>query len=248
MEVKTGLKRGDQVFTSKCKKNLKLSKDFDSQRQKWIYSYENKSIITEIDYKCLDLYNSENNNLGTKECNEIESQKWEYDENEHTFKSMGKCLSSAATVEQTEVWAGNLSDGSFAVLLLNKASYESEVEVTWEELGINNTKASVRDLWAKKNLGLIKNGYKIKLKSHESKFLKVFPDSDNSDNDKENNTAVFAFTICSLALVVGFIFFILCYMEIKREKANKNPDEVDNVNSIGKLMIDNEVNQNEKDT
>ena len=161
---------------------------------------------------------------------------------------MGKCLSSAETVEQTEVWAGNLSDGSIAVLLLNKASYESEVEVTWEELGINNTKVSVRDLWSKKNLGLIKNGYKKNLKSHESQFLKVFSESDNSDNDKENNTAVFAFTICSLTLVVGFIFFILCYMEIKREKANKNPDEVDNVNSIGKLMIDNEVNQNEKDT
>ena len=59
-------------------------------------------------------------------------------------------------VEQTEVWTGNLSDGSKAVLLLNRAYYETEVRVTWKELELNYINIGVRDLWAKKDLGNLK--------------------------------------------------------------------------------------------
>ena len=69
---------------------------------------------------------------------------------------MWKCLSLAKTVEQTEVWTGNLSDGSMAVLLLNRAHYETEVRVTWKELELNYINIGVRDLWAKKDLGNLK--------------------------------------------------------------------------------------------
>ena len=64
-------------------------------------------------------------------------------------------------VEQTEVWTGNLSDGSKAVLLLNRAYYETEVRVTWKELGLNYTNVGLRDLWAKKYLGKFEDGCKI---------------------------------------------------------------------------------------
>ena len=74
---------------------------------------------------------------------------------------MRKCLSLAKTVEQTEVWTGNLSDGSMAVLLLNRAHYETEVRVTWKELGLNYTNVGLRDLWAKKYLGKFEDGCKI---------------------------------------------------------------------------------------
>ena len=250
MVVKTGLKRGDQVFTQKCKKNLKLSNDPYSKKQKWIYSFQNKTIITENDYKCLDFYNFEKNKIGTKECTEVESQKWEYNEEDHTFKSMGKCLSSSLTLEQTEVWAGNLSDGSMAVLLLNRGIYNNPVEVTWEELGINYTKVAVRDLWAREDLGVFNNSFKVKLVSHDSKFIKVSeyknpepdpkpdPKPNPEPDNKDNNTAIFFLTIGSLAIVIGFIFFIICYMKIKREKVNKGHVEMDedSENLKGKLV------------
>ena len=188
MEVKTGLKRGDQVFTHKCHKKLKLDISPEAKKQKWIYFPENQTIITEYDYKCLDLYNDEIINIGTHECdNDLETQKWEYNEKEHTFQSMGKCLSSAATVEQVEIWAGNLSDGSLAVLLLNRASFDTNVGITWEELQLNYTIASLRDLWKRKSLGEYKNGYTVFLKSHESQLLKVneYNKSDEGEEEEE---------------------------------------------------------------
>ena len=63
--------------------------------------------------------------------------------------------------EATEVWTGNLSDNSVAVLLLNKGSLSNEVEIRWKEIGFNNTEFEIRDLWERKNLGKFKNGYKI---------------------------------------------------------------------------------------
>ena len=263
LEVKTGLKKGDQVFTQKCKKDLKLSKDPEALKQKWVYSSEKKTIITENDHKCLDLFGASNINYGTNECDGRESQSFEYNEEEHTFKSMGKCLASAKTVEQTEVWAGNLSDGSLAVLLFNRASYENTVEVTWKELGLNYTNASLRDLWARKDLEQATNGYKVKLKSHESQFLKVSnndkpgpepgpgpepePTDDTEDDDDENNTLIFTLTIGSLVLIIGFIFFVICFIKKKREKVEKAPQnetEDDPENLSGKLVRNTTDSQN----
>ena len=245
MKVITGLRRGTQVYTQKCIKNLKLSKDPEAKKQKWIYSFENKTIITELDNKCLDLYDPKINILGTHECNKMESQQWEYDEEEHTFKSMGKCLATAAAVEQTEVWAGNLSDGSMAVLLVNRAYYETNVEVTWKELGLNYTNVSVRDLWEQKDLGVFLDGYKIKLATHDSKLLKVSeyvepepdPEPEPDKNDNENNTVVLSLTLVALGILIGFIFFIICYMKIKREKSNETKEEENKEDNQGEDLL-----------
>ena len=256
MEVITGLKRGDQVLTYKCKKNLKVSKDPDSLRQKWIYSTENKTIISENNFKCLDLYHSDNIILGAHECDGSESQNWEYNEKDHTFKSMGKCLSSQRVFEQTEVWAGNLSDGSMAVLLFNRASFKYTVDITWKELGVNYTKASIRDLWAKKDLGNFQDGYKVILQSHESQFLKVREFNGTEPNpdpqpepepepepeppkDDDNNILVLTLVVASLCIVIGFIFFIICYMKIKRKnlgEASIEGNNNGNENLNGKLI------------
>ena len=171
---------------------------------------------------------------------------------------MGKCLSTVPSIEQTEVWAGNLSDGYYVVLLFNKASFENTVEVTWEEVGLNSTKASARNLWTKEDLGIIDKGYKVKLQSHDSLLLKVKPETSpdpkpepepelepepepepkpepkpNPDENNVNNTIVFSLTIGCLCLVILFIFFIICYMKKKREnlkKAENNDIEDENLN------------------
>ena len=214
MEIKTGLKRGDQIFTQKCKKNLKFNNSPEAKAQKWIYFPEEKKIISENNNKCLDLYNSQSNKIGAHECNGNQNQKWEYDIEEHTFKSNGKCLSTESTIEQTEVWAGNLSDGYYVVLLLNRGSKENTVEVTWKEVGLNSTQATVRDLWSHKDLGVINNKYSIKLKKHESQLLKII--------EYENDSNLFFVSIIPLCLVLCFITFIICYMKRKRNKSIKN--------------------------
>ena len=229
----TGLKRGDQIFTLKCK---------DKKEQKWIYSKEKKTIISQYDNKCLDLYNKHdiyNTLLGTKDCGAEDVIKWVYDEKEKTFISNGKCLSSIKEPEQTEVWAGGLSDGNKVVLLLNRASFSAEVEVKWTELGLNVTKAYLRDLWKKENLGGFDTGYKANLSSHESQLLKVYekdPDRVDDESDETNNTLTLALLVSILAILICFIGFVVFYLLYKKKKEEVKPPEVDTDDLGGNLI------------
>ena len=90
-----------------------------------------------------------------------------------TLKSQGKCLTSS--LEAVEVWAGELSDGSYAVLLFNRASMKGKVEITWKELGLKTSKAKLRDLWERKDLGEFEEKYSVELESRDTQMLKVFP-------------------------------------------------------------------------
>ena len=209
IEVKTGLKQGDQIFSLKCK---------NKDEQKWSYSKEDKTIKSKIGNKCLNLYekyNIYNPILGTSRCDENDVLKFEYDENKKTFESNGKCLSSNALPEQTEVWAGRLSDGNWAVLLLNRASFEAEVEIKWNELFLSVNRAYVRDLWEHKDLGGFNNSYKVNLSSHESQFLKVF--EQDPLNDGTDGLTLWIL-IGVLALLLGFLGFIVLYINYKRKK------------------------------
>ena len=83
----------------------------DSKNQMW--NYVDKHIISQMNTsKCLDVYNHEGPSVQTYPCDNSESQKWEYDEEEHTLKTKGKCLSSLVEIDSTEVWVGKLNDGS----------------------------------------------------------------------------------------------------------------------------------------
>ena len=247
----TGLKKGDQIFSSKCS---------DKNTQKWVYSKESKTIKTKEGNKCLDLYSKDdlfNPIMGTKDCDNKEILKWEYDEKEKTFISNGKCLSLAANPEQTEVWAGGLSDGNKVILLLNRASFSADVEIKWSELGLNETKAYLRDLWGHKYLGGFNDGYKINLTSHESQLLKVYEedpeapvtdtDTDESDtdtdtptdpkeDDSEDKPVILSISIVSLVLLLAFIAFIIFYMIQKRKKF-ENRDPSTDTQNLGANLI-----------
>ena len=219
IERKTGLKRGDQIFALKCN---------DKNEQKWTYVKEDKIIKTKNDNICLDLYDKDdiyNTMMGTSNCNKENSLKWEYDEKEKTFKSNGKCLASANAPEQTEVWAGGLSDGNKVVLLLNRASFSAEVEIKWSELGLNATKVYLRDLWQQTYLGGFDDTYKVNLSSHESQLLKVYEkdpeasdDSSDDENNEDNNTLILVLLLVSLGLLVIFVAFVVFYLFYKKKK------------------------------
>ena len=213
MELKTGLKRGDQIYTHKCQ---------DKSEQKWIYSSESKTIKAKSENKCLDFYNKDNKYdsfIGTSNCDTENILKWEYNSEEKTFTSNGKCLSSAVLPDQTEIWAGNLNDGNKVILLLNRASFAARVDIKWTELGINQTTLYLRDLWEKRYLGGYDYSYHINLLSHESQLLKVYlKDPESTDSDDSDNTVYLVVLLLSMAVVLGFIAFIVFYFQYKRRK------------------------------
>ena len=75
-----------------------------------------------------------------------------------------------------EVWVKQLKDGSRAVILFNRGKEETEVSVSWTELGYpEHVGASVRDLWAGKDLGKATGKFSSKVASHETLVIRVTP-------------------------------------------------------------------------
>jgi alpha-galactosidase len=75
-----------------------------------------------------------------------------------------------------EIWVKQLEDGSRAVILFNRGANETEISVNWAELGYpDHLSASVRDLWAAKDLGKMAGRYSSKVASHETVVLRVTP-------------------------------------------------------------------------
>ena len=74
-------------------------------------------------------------------------------------KHNGKCLTIQ---EDLEIWAGPLTGGnSQAVLLLNLGDENSsQITVKWIDIGFpSNHSATVRDLWAHKDLGVFTGSF-----------------------------------------------------------------------------------------
>jgi hypothetical protein len=72
-----------------------------------------------------------------------------------------------------QIYNKPLSDGTTAVLLLNKGVKASDVSVTWEQIGLKGSQ-TVRDLWEKKDLGMFKDSFTAKnLSRHEHLLIRV---------------------------------------------------------------------------
>jgi hypothetical protein len=74
-----------------------------------------------------------------------------------------------------EVWAGILSDNSYAVMLLNRGTRKSKMIARWKEIGLPAGNALVRDLFARKDLGTFTDSYTTTVEPHSSVFLKITP-------------------------------------------------------------------------
>lgn len=75
-----------------------------------------------------------------------------------------------------DVWAKQLADGGRAVALLNRGKTEATISVSWNEIGYPpELQASVRDLWAKKDLGTMKGGFSAKVASHDVVMVRIRP-------------------------------------------------------------------------
>ncbi len=108
-------------------------------------------------------------------CNGKDNQIWTWNATDETINSkvQGEYLTVNA---ELEIWAGPLSGGSQAVVLLNGAdSGSSEITVQWIDIGFPiDHAATVRDLWAHKDLGIFIGNYTSpKIDSHAVMMLNI---------------------------------------------------------------------------
>jgi alpha-galactosidase len=76
--------------------------------------------------------------------------------------------------QTNEIWAKQLSDGSVAVLLLNRADQPADVRVVWSDVGLLETGVKVRDLWHRQDLGVFDTGFTAQaVPAHGSVMLRV---------------------------------------------------------------------------
>jgi alpha-galactosidase len=84
--------------------------------------------------------------------------------------------SAGSAQKEVEIWSKPLKDGSRAVLLLNRGSGEAEISAPWPVLGYpEHLQASVRDLWAHKELGKFTGKFVANVPSHDIVVVTVRP-------------------------------------------------------------------------
>ncbi|CAF4627709.1 unnamed protein product [Rotaria sp. Silwood1] len=147
------------------------------KNQQWTIDINKQTIVSQLNGKFLSVHNQNKRIVSVSSCSQSDSQTWIWDQTNGLLKHTdnGQCL----TVEQSiEIWAGPLFDGSQAVLLLNRNSSTSEtITVKWTDLGWPaNQWARVRDLWARKDVGIFFSSYTSpEIERHAVQMLKITP-------------------------------------------------------------------------
>jgi alpha-galactosidase len=90
--------------------------------------------------------------------------------------SLGRQGRRVAKDGDLEVWAKQLKNGDRAVILLNRSSSAQQITANWEQLGYpEHLSASVRDLWAHKDLGKSTGKFSAQVESHGVVMVTVRP-------------------------------------------------------------------------
>lgn len=86
-----------------------------------------------------------------------------------------QCVKVAEPSAGLQVWAKPLAGtGRRAVVFLNRTSHSAPISVHWSELGLRpSTRASVRDLWAHRNLGSYTNSYTVSVPANDVAMLTI---------------------------------------------------------------------------
>jgi alpha-galactosidase len=75
-----------------------------------------------------------------------------------------------------EVWVKELSNGDWAVCMLNDSTADAQMSLAWSDLPVLTGKTfKVRDLWSKKDLGTTNNNYSGNVVSHDVALLRLSP-------------------------------------------------------------------------
>ncbi|CAF1070281.1 unnamed protein product [Adineta steineri] len=163
------------VVTTRYDDNLKAP--CQGKNQQWTVNTKNQMIISQLNEQCLNVYNEDQRFVNITSCNKHNNYIWIWNESDGLLRNTenNQCLTAQQSIE---IWAGPLSDGSQAVLLLNRNSTSSEIiTVKWTDLGWPaNQWARVRDLWARQDIGLFYSSYTSpNIERHAVQMLKITP-------------------------------------------------------------------------
>jgi len=83
-------------------------------------------------------------------------------------------LDKGAAAQQ--VLAGDLSNGCYVVILLNRGTAAANITATWSSFGVSSTKSfAVRDLWQHKDMGTFTDHYTAQANAHGVVMVKLTP-------------------------------------------------------------------------
>jgi len=150
---------GDQ---SMCEKSL---------NQEWNY-VDNTTIVSRMNDLCMDVWNNQGPVVESWPCNGGKNQQWTYNPSDRTLKSLDMCLSVQNPKELMEAWMGPLADGTYALVVVNRASSSQTGKFSFADLGLTASKVSLRDLWEHKDLGSFTE-ISVELKAHASVMYKL---------------------------------------------------------------------------
>lgn len=84
----------------------------------------------------------------------------------------------ARVIDETgkEVWVKELSNGDWAVCMLNDSAEDTQMTLAWSDLPVLAGKTfKVRDLWSKKDLGTTKDNFSGNVVSHDVALFRLTP-------------------------------------------------------------------------
>lgn len=89
---------------------------------------------------------------------------------------LGKQAKTVKKTGKIHVLAKPMSDGSWAVVMLNRGSETQEISIDWkQDLGLDWGKVHVRDLWKHEDMGTFSTSYDDEIISHQAVVLRIYP-------------------------------------------------------------------------
>ena len=149
------------------------------RNQQWIKKGDDQSfsLVSQSSGMCADLWDAPM--VVTNTCEQAAPQQtFHYlnDTQQIISSESGLCLSSVTSMDSIEIWGGPLSNKEFVALLWNRSGNNGvPIEFSFTTLGVPaGTKLKVRDLWARKDLGVFTGKYLASsVDSHASVLLKL---------------------------------------------------------------------------
>lgn len=88
---------------------------------------------------------------------------------------LGKQAKKVRDDGDLEVWLKPLADGHRAVVLLNRSNKNTQMSVSWPEIGLKKEQSvHIRDLWAFQDLHNIKGQYTTEVATHGAVLLRLY--------------------------------------------------------------------------
>jgi alpha-galactosidase len=87
---------------------------------------------------------------------------------------LGKQAWRVSQINDCEVWAKKMEDGSFAVGLFNRGEFQNRAFIAWGEIGLMD-KQIVRDLWQQKDIGEFDGFFAANVPRHGVVLVRIRP-------------------------------------------------------------------------